>query len=459
MKSAFDWEAMGSWAMAVELERPGRPLAAARVPPDDERPLSIVHISADDGSGGSGRSAYRVHTGLRQLGVRSRMLVGWRSSQESDIAPLRSRAWAVADRVCGRLADRLSLQYLCYPSSWSVPWKRWVREADLIQLYNTHGGYFSHLVLPFLSRQRPVVWRLSDMWALTGHCAYSFDCERWKTGCGRCPLLNDYPGLSVDTTALLWRVKRSVYVRSRLTIVAPSRWIAGLAKESPLLRDYPIHVIPNGLETEVFRPTSRAVAAERLGVELEAGARVVLFSAQWVSGRRKGAELLRAALQRVRSRVPPFTLLVVGHGAERWPHDGGAVIRRPFLRDAGQMAAAYACADVFVFPSLADNLPNAVLESLACGTPVVAFRVGGVPEAIDHLRTGYLAAPSDVEDLARGIQLLLEDDALRRRMGMEGRNVAERDYALEVQARRFLSLYETLSKAFIQRRWTVRTHG
>ena len=122
-----------------------------------------------------------------------------------------------------------------------------------MQLYNTHGSYFSHTALPLLSRLRPVVWRLSDMWAFTGHVAYSYDCERWRHGCGSCPYLGEYPALSRDTTAALWRWKNAVYKRSKLTIVAPSRWIERLASESPLLSRFPIVRIPNGIDLERFR--------------------------------------------------------------------------------------------------------------------------------------------------------------------------------------------------------------
>src|SRR6185436_13361484 len=122
--------------------------------------------------------------------------------------------------------------------------------------------------LPLLSRSRPIVWRLSDMWALTGHCTHSFSCERWKTGCGSCPILSDYPALKWDTTSLLWKIKRSVYSRSNINIIAPSKWIAGIAKESPLLGRFPIHRIPNGVDTSIFRPVEKSDARQRIGVDL-----------------------------------------------------------------------------------------------------------------------------------------------------------------------------------------------
>ena len=171
--------------------------------------LNVLHISTTDNSGGSGRSAYRVHSGLKHLGVRSRMLVGLKVTHDKDVLPIANNGFnAAADRFFGRALGRLSLQYLFFPSSFGLLGHQWFKEADIVQLYNTHGNYFSHTVLPWLSRRRPVVWRLSDMWPMTGHCAYSFDCERWRTGCGICPILSDRPELYRDTTATLWKIKK-----------------------------------------------------------------------------------------------------------------------------------------------------------------------------------------------------------------------------------------------------------
>ncbi len=404
--------------------------------------LSILHISAADRAGGSARAASRIHEGLKRSGVQSRMLVGWKYGKEQDVALVGSRPVRIFDRLCNKAADWLSLQYLFLPSSRLLPFHRWVREADVIQLYNTHGGYFSHTILPALSRVRPVVWRLSDMWPMTGHCAYSFDCERWKTGCGSCPILSDYPELRHDRTALLWRIKQRVYHRSRLTLVAPSKWMAELARESPLLRAFPVHVIPNGLDTDVFHPVARSMARETLGIHPDR--RVVLFSAQFLVDRRKGLSLLTQALERIRAtQHGNLELLMMGQGADGWSPPIGLPVRRlGSIEDDRLLAMVYSAADGFVLPTLADNLPNSVLQSMACGTPVVSFRVGGVPEVVRHLETGYVAAYQDIEDLAHGIASLLEDAPLRARLGQQARAMIEAGHTLDAQAKRFIALYQ-----------------
>ncbi len=408
--------------------------------------MRVLHISTTDNLGGSGRSAYRIHTGLKGLGVRSRMLVGTKVTDDADVELIAPNHYLQRlDDWANRITGRLSYQYLFYPSSWKILRSEWMREADVVQLYNTHGGYFSHTVLPLISRRRPVVWRLSDMWPMTGHCAYSFDCERWKTGCGSCPILSDPPELYRDTTAFLWQVKNWVFARSSLTIAAPSKWIAALAKESPLLGRFEIKLIPNGLDTKIFRPLPRELARQRLNIPTSQN--VILFSAHSVLDKRKGAGLMQEALDRLAKVDGPLkiTLIVLGHGAKQWnaklPFD---IKLFEHTQSDAQLAALYAAADVFVLPTLAENLPNGVLESMACGTPAVTFNVGGCQDAVRHMETGYLANYRDAEDLARGIKLILSDDDLRQRLGQHSREVVEAEYNIQLQAGRYKDLYEQL---------------
>jgi glycosyltransferase involved in cell wall biosynthesis len=389
---------------------------------------NVLHISQADAGGGSARSAYRLHSTLRELGWASRMLVGERRGSDADVRALkRNAAWRAADRACSAFLDRLDLQYVFYPSSFGVARDPWFRDAAVVQLYNTHGSYFSHTALPYLSRRRPIVWRLSDQWAFTGHVAYSYDCERWRHGCGSCPYLSEYPRLRRDTTALLWRWKDRVYARSRLTIVAPSTWLERLAKESRLLGRFDVRRIPNGVELDLFRPRERP-RRERP---------VVLFASAWLDDRRKGGHLLREAVAKLSDL--DFELVSAG--------DRAPVGRALGALAPQELARVYAEADVFVLPTLAENLPNTIVESLACGTPVVSFDVGGVGDAVKHLETGWLAAAGDPDALAQGIRTLLEDAELRERLGRNGRELAEREWPSELEGRRFAELYEELLAA------------
>lgn len=402
-------------------------------------PVSVLHVSAQDAGGGSARSAYRLHAGLRAAGHTSRMLVGERRTGDPDVRVLkRGDAWRAADRAAGALANALSLQDLAYPSSFGVASDPWFREADVLQLFNLHGSYFSVAALPLLSRRRPVVWRLSDMWALTGHCSYSFECERWRLGCGACPHLDVYPRLDRDTTALLWRWKRAVYARSRITVVAPSRWLESVARESPLLGRFDVRRIPNGVDLDTYAPTPKAEARALLG--LDPARPLVLFSAPDLSDPRKGGVVLAEALGRLADIE--LDLLVSGGNTVDLPRPAHLLGR---VDDERRLALSYAAADVFVLPTLADNLPNAVLESIASGTPVVSFAVGGVVDGVRHLETGWLARTGDAAGLADGVRALLTDPELRARLSREARATAERDFPERLEVERFADLYAELA--------------
>jgi glycosyltransferase involved in cell wall biosynthesis len=398
--------------------------------------LNVLHISESDASGGAGQTAYAIHRGLKSSGHVSRMLVGRKTTTDDDDVRRikRNDGWRALDRAAGTVLDALSLQYVFYPSSFAVARDPWFRDADVVQLHNLHGSYFSFTALPALSRRNPVVWLLHDQWAMTGHVAYSFDCERWRTGCGSCPYLGEYPRLARDTSALLWRLKRAAYARSRLTLVVPSRWLLELVQESPLLARFPTHHIPNGIDTALFAPGPAEEARQRLGLPL--GRRIVLFAASDLADRRKGLDLLVVALRRLDDRP---LLVLAGSG----PAPGEVETRSlGAVTDEAVLADAYRAADVVAVPSLAEVLGRTAQESIACGTPCISFDRGGVTDVVRHLETGYQAAFGDVEALARGLEQLLGDDELLGRLSQRGREVAAVEYGIERQVRRYAELYE-----------------
>lgn len=406
-----------------------------------QQPISVLHFSTADNEGGSGRAAYRIHSGLREQGLRSRMLVGQKTTSDPDVDTVQGgRLGRALDLAAAEAGARTGLQYLYVPSSHRVTRHPWVREADVFQLYNTHGGYFSQTLLPFLSKRGPVVWRLSDLWPLTGHCAYPGTCTRWQTGCGACPSLSAYPAIGPDTTALLFQVKRWLYRRSDITVVAPSRWTERLARESPLLGRFPVRRIPNGIDLSVFRPLDRRLAREFLGLDPEQ--RMILFAANVLDDNpRKGGPQLLEALRQL-DLGEDTTLLLAGVGGTSW--EGQATIRvhsLGYIRDDRLLAAAYASADIIACPALEENLPNSALEAMACGTPAVVFDTGGVGDAVEHMRTGYVARHGDTADLAAGLGLLLADASLRATMGTNARRLMEREFDKQLQAERFAALY------------------
>lgn len=407
--------------------------------------MRIVHINLSDAQGGAAIAARRLHQALRRAGHDSRFLVWRQYTDDPNTAIFEKRTLPRAlSQVLGRKLDEWGAQALFHPASRRLVDHAWVRQADIIHLHQVHGGYFDLGVLPRLGRHAPVIWTLHDLWAMTGHCAFAAarDCQRWQHGCGRCPHLEDAPAIRFDLTAFSWRRKDRLYRRSRLAVVCPSAWLAAKAEQSPLLQGVAVHAIPNGLDTDVFRPVPKPLARQALG--LPADGLILLFAAASLADPRKGVGHLQAALNALpavwRRRL---TLLLVGGKAPAITAalDDVAVIEMGRVEHERLMALCYAAADVFVMTSLAENLPNSLVESLACGTPAACFAVGGCPEIITHMETGYLARPGDAADLAQGLALLLEDEAQRRRMAAQAPMRAAR-FAAPVVAARYLEVYE-----------------
>ena len=294
----------------------------------------------------------------------------------------------------------------------------------------------------YVSPRTPVVWTLHDMNPFTGGCHYAQDCERYTTGCGSCPQIASTH--ETDISRKVWLRKKKIFdriPRKSLCFVTPSKWLAKKAKKSPLIKRFPVKVIPNSLDTNLFAQKDKIVIREMFGISR--GAKVVLVVADSLADKRKGASLLIEAV-RYLEEIPGLYLVTIGRDCNLEGSSRIEYLHLGVIQSERLMSIAYNIADVFVLPSLEDNLPNAVMEAMACGVPVVAFRVGGVPEMIEHLETGYLARNKDILDLANGIRMLLSDNNLRITMEHKCRKVAVEKYSYPVQAKMYFNLYRNL---------------
>jgi len=425
--------------------------------------MNVLQINTAADSGGAGRAMVRLHQGLARRGHNSQLLARLRRTpqpQASTIVEAIGGRQSAPARFVNNARMQLDAWFslpTVHNSTQRLLDTELFRQADVVHLHNLHGWYFNYHLLPRLTAARPVIWTLHDMWAITGHCAYSYRCGRWRTGCFDCPLLRGEgrkrveprPAL-LDRTAQVWQDKRDLYRQSALHVVAPSRWLAELATAGILGDAQSIRCIPYGLDLEVFRPLDRRAARQALGVPQDA--KVVLFVAAKVTQKRKGLAFLLDALGRIQD-VPSLLLLTVGaQGSIGEQLRGFEQIHLGNLADETTLNRAYNAADVYVSPTLADNLPLVVMESLAAGTPVAAFDVGGVPEMIHHMKTGYLARYQDAADLARGMRTLLDDDEQRTRMGQQCRAFAQENYDLDLQARRYVELYRQAIEQHLARK-------
>jgi glycosyltransferase involved in cell wall biosynthesis len=422
---------------------------ASAAPP---RNLRVTQVSTTDLRGGAARAAHRLHRMLGPTGVSSRMLVAQRFGDDPDVVEYNpfSPAPAVVGHAFFRLCRRFHRPSIHKAGGFFSPdrslsgW-RLVSQLPGCDIVNLHwvADLLDYRSLPQLAARHPIVWTFHDMNAFTGGCHYSGLCERFVEQCGSCPQLMTTTN-DVDFTRRVMERKQEVLARvprTRLTVVSPSQWLAQEARRSRLFGDFDIRVVPNGVDLQEFRPVERAEARKRLNLPLDA--RIVLFVADLVVDRRKGFRLLLKAFEALRG-MPGLLLVTLGRGGD------GVVTSHETchlgeLHDSEALRAAYSAADAFAIPSLQDNLPNTILESMACGTPVVGFSAGGVREAVIDGETGLLAPTGDFAALAVALKRILEDRALQSTLSRKARLRAEREYAIALQARRYASLYQELA--------------
>ena len=415
--------------------------------------MNILQINTAADTGGAGIAMARLHCGLVRQGHDSRILARLRRSPQPDVLTI-PEALGVQQTLVNRFLNNVRMQldaWFVLPqvhgSTRRLLHSELFEQADIVQFHNLHGWYFNYELLPQISARKPVIWTLHDMWALTGQCAYSYECVRWQKRCFDCPLLRGdgrrlvepRPTL-LDRTSQQWQKKRGLYQVSRLHVVTPSLWLADLVRRSILGNALSIECIPYGIDLAVFSPRDQSTARQALGIRERA--KVILFVAAKVIQGRKGLAYLYEALHSMQDTEEVVLLTVGSAGPSHQQLQQFEQIHLGQVVDESRLSLAYNAADVYVLPTLADNQPLTVLESLACGTPVVAFDVGGIPEMITHLDTGYLARYKDATDLAAGIRKVLDNDALRARMHQSCRASAVRRHDLDRQTRRYVELYE-----------------
>jgi glycosyltransferase involved in cell wall biosynthesis len=412
--------------------------------------FSVLHISTST-NGGAGIAANRLHGALRTQAAESRMVVTNGENFVGDIMQLsgemhgfrmrqRFETWKL--RIERSMASKDVSRKLAYFSDDRVPGKDRLNvrpDADVLNLhwvanFLDYGKFF-----PSVRSGQPLVWTLHDMAPMTGGCHYAMNCKRFTEECGVCPQLG---------STHLGDLTRRIHSRKTAAlgalcpettrIVAPSNWLANEARRSSLLQRFQVDVIPNGLDVETFAPRDRHVAREVLGFPHDR--RIILFAADNVSDYRKGMDLLLSAFESSND-LQNVILVSMGGGVGRGPADSVGVGR---IDNARLMSFVYNAADVFVLPTRADNLPNVLVESMACGTPCVSFRVGGVPDVVRDGETGLLAEPEDVASLRRCIVNLLKDNEMHKRMSQASREIAVTEYADTIVARRYMALYKEL---------------
>ncbi|QKZ12243.1 glycosyltransferase family 4 protein [Spirosoma sp. KUDC1026] len=422
--------------------------------------MRVTHLSTYHLFGGAAVAAKRLHQALLNVGVDSTMLVGTSNRQEKHrpaegVSYLANNILAEQTAFGRFVAERLyflpferdsSVRFQFSPAVFgtNLTFHPAVQQADVLHLHWINFGYLAMPDIQALADLgKPMVWTLHDQWAFTGGCHYSRGCDHFLTHCHNCPYLKK-PGPH-DLSYRVFEKKKTLFQNSRIHFTPPSHWLAQSGQNSALLKDAPFTVIPYAIDQSIFCPVDRKQATTYLELA-DTGKLRILFGSANVTDLRKGFAYFAEALTLLHRQHPELApeILVFGKGRSYLFNELPYPIRHlGILTSADDIVAAYNAADVMVVPSLEDNLPNTVIESLACGTPVVAFQTGGIPEMIDHEQNGYLAAVGSAQELADGLAFVLTH-ANSTVIRQNARQSAEARFSEAVVAGKHIMLYQKL---------------
>jgi glycosyltransferase involved in cell wall biosynthesis len=412
----------------------------------------ILHLCTFQLEGGAGVAASRLNQALQNHGIDSHLLVYRQQKAKNGVTAWADTPWKNSVFWARFSAERLlflphekdkTVRFAFSPAAVGVPIEEHplVQQADVINIHWINFGFLSLAGLSRLfSLGKPIVWTMHDMWAFTGGCHYSSGCELFLTHCQFCPFLKK-PAL-YDLSFEIFEKKKKLLAEANVSFVSPSKWLGHLTQKASITAHLPSYVIPNPIDTAVFHPLSKADARLKLGLPLDK--KLILFAGANTLDPRKGYEYFREAIHKLDTNNPGVEIAFFGKsqpGAYQEinlpVHDLGK------LSDQDMIVAAYSAADAMVVTSLEDNLPNTVMEAMACGTPVVGFQNGGIPDMIDHLENGYIASFKSALSVAEGIQWVLDNNQGGKLSALARQKVLT-TYSEEVVARQYADLYQSL---------------
>ena len=427
--------------------------------------MRVTHLSTYHSFGGAAVAANRLHRALQKQvwtrqSVESTMLVGTPNRLETHrpapgVTYLANNFLAEQTAFGRFVAERLyflpherdySVRFQFSPAKFgaNLAFHPAIQQADILHLHWINFGFLSLDGLKSLFELgKPIVWTLHDQWAFTGGCHYSRGCDHFLTHCQRCPYLKN-PG-EHDLSARVFEQKKQIFRDANVHFTPPSHWLANEARQSALLSKFPFTVIPYAIDQTIFQPVERTHANDHLELPHTDNPRLLFGSAN-VTDARKGFAYFAESLKLLHQQHPDLKpeVLVFGKGRSYLFDELPYPVRHlGLLTTQDDIVAAYNAADVMVVPSLEDNLPNTVIEAMACGTPVVGFRTGGIPEMIDHQQNGYLADIGSAQQLADGLAFILTHPNPKT-LRQNARQSAETRFSEEVVAKQYIELYQKM---------------
>ena len=399
--------------------------------------MKLLIANTTTTGGGAARAAYRLYEGMQQYGEDAGISSFYKAlygTTENPSAYQKIRRFS--ERLLTKSMTKKSASYFSLTSPLPDRLKSQL-VADIIHLHWING-WMHYRTLASLNI--PIVWTLHDMWLFTGGCHYDQECAQYQETCAACPMVRFSAAVRQQ-----WTHKKSVFQQLNLTVITPSHWLADAARRSCLLENVPVHVIPNGLDLEAFKPQDPKSARQALG--LHENAKVLLVGAVNVEqDSRKGLDLLQDALKHSSlQNLEHVVVLVLGGDAKAQDTIGNITVQHTgFLKEDAALQQAFCAADVVVLPSRQENLANMLAESLACGTPVAGFDIGGNKDLIHHEKTGWLSPAFDTEHLAHGLAHILSAPAEQQALSQQSRLLAEEMLCLEKVTKQHIGVYEQI---------------
>ena len=405
--------------------------------------MHILEISTADMRGGAAKVAYLLKNGLEERGHPTSMFVGRKYSNDQNVHLLND-VRSFTGKVRRKLAYYLANDIDVFSSNHILKTEEF-KKTDIIHCHNLHSNYFNLGTLQKISRLKPVVWTFHDMWPITAHGAHAFDGKLKESGFFASPSLDIYPPIAWHNEKYLEKRKKEIYERSNFHIVTPSQWLANKVSQS-ILKDKPLTVIYNGIDLETFKPMAQEKARLDLGLPLNKKI-ILIVAKRGQSNPWKGGSYAQEIIKIYKNR-PDIHFIDLGGDK----NDPGSNIKTiNYVNDGKTLSKYYSSADMLLYPSIADNCPLVVLEAMACGLPVVAFNTGGIPELVEHKKTGYIAEYKNSEDLKTGLESMLQlPDHEFQKMRELSRDNAIKRFDIKTMADKYLELYQSVKQLFSQ---------
>lgn len=405
--------------------------------------------------GGAAIAAFRLMEALKNNGIKAKMLVRDKQSDQISVVELKKSWWRVWQFIWERIVIWKENHFKKHNlfavdianTGTDITNLPEFKQADVIHLHWINQGMLSlNDLRKIFSSGKPIVWTMHDMWPFTGICHYAADCEKYMSQCYNCPLL--YKGNKKDLSIQVYQKKEKIYKETHITFVACSKWLENMAKKSALTQGQVTTNIPNAINTNLFRQRDKNKAREKHQLPLDK--KLLLFGSVKISDKRKGMDYLIEACKILSNTYPEFCkelgLVVVGKEAEQYASlFPFPIYSMNYVSNEKDLVDIYNAVDIYVTPSLQDNLPNTIMEAMACGIPCVGFNVGGIPEMIDHLHNGYVADYMSAEDFANGIHWTLTQGEYET-LSEEAIRKVTLCYSEGAVAKRYIEIYNRITE-------------